>query len=53
LLSIELNGDYDAAGRLIVNFGLVPGEVRGKLEEMANLPVDILPHYTIRAIPKT
>jgi hypothetical protein len=52
LLSIELNGDYDAAGRLIVDYGLVPAEVRGKLDEIAALPVDILPHYTVRALPR-
>ncbi|MBM4396124.1 MAG: hypothetical protein FJ087_10575 [Deltaproteobacteria bacterium] len=52
LLSIELNGDYDAAGRLIVDYGLVPAEVRGKLDEIAGLPVDILPHYTVRALPR-
>jgi hypothetical protein len=50
LLSIEIRGDYDAAGRLIVDYGLLPGEVRDKLSEIAALPVDILPHYVIRTL---
>ncbi len=47
LLTIELNGDYNRAGKLIVDYGLVSGEVRGKLTTLSKLPVDIRPKYTV------
>jgi hypothetical protein len=48
LLSIEVQGDYERAGRLVVEHGIVPPEVRAKLDELANLPIDLAPRYTIQ-----
>ncbi|MDP6947015.1 MAG: hypothetical protein QF464_22895, partial [Myxococcota bacterium] len=45
VLQILARGDYDGAGQLIVSFGIVPGEVRQKLAELEDLPVEILPSY--------
>ncbi len=46
LLQIIGRGDYEGAGRLIVQYGILPGEVRAKLNELADVPVDIMPHYS-------
>ncbi len=46
VLQILGRGDYDGAGQLIVRFGIVPREVRQKLTELEDLPVEILPNYT-------
>lgn len=45
LLIIEVEGNYDRAGTLIVDYGVVPGEVREKVAELEHLPFDILPTY--------
>jgi len=45
VLQILGRGDYDGAGQLIVRFGIVPAEVRQKLTELEDLPVEILPSY--------
>jgi hypothetical protein len=44
-LEILARGDYDGAGRLIVQYGIMPGEMRQKLTTMSDLPLDILPNY--------
>ena len=46
VLEIVGRGDYEGAGRLILQFGILPGEVKSKLGELDNLPVGILPNYT-------
>ena len=46
VLEIVGRGDYEGAGRLILQFGILPGEVKSKLGELENLPVGILPNYT-------
>lgn len=45
LITIEVMGDYDRAGKMIVEYGIIPAEVRAKLEEVSSLPIDILPKY--------
>jgi hypothetical protein len=50
VLQILGRGDYDGAGQLIVRFGIIPAEVRQKLTELEDLPVEILPSYV--AMPK-
>ncbi len=45
VLDIVARGDYEGAGRLILQFGILPGEVRSKLGELDDLPVGILPDY--------
>jgi hypothetical protein len=47
LLIIEVEGNYDRAGTLIVDYGVVPGEVREKVAELSGLPFDILPTYAV------
>ena len=44
-LDIIARGDYDGAGRLVVEYGIVPPEMRQKLAAMSALPVDISPQY--------
>jgi len=46
VLQIIARGDYAGAGRLIIQYGILPGEVHDKLNELGNLPVDISPMYT-------
>ena len=50
VLQILGRGDYDGAGQLIVRFGIIPAEVRQKLNELKSMPVEILPKYT--SVPK-
>lgn len=50
-LEILGRGDYDGAGRLIVQFGIMPGEMREKLATLEDLPLDVLPNYTSMAAP--
>ena len=50
VLQILGRGDYDGAGQLIVRYGIIPAEVRQKLAELEDLPVEILPSYG--AMPK-
>jgi hypothetical protein len=45
-IEILTRGDYDGAGRLIVDYGIMPAEMRQKLVELAELPTDIRPTYT-------
>jgi hypothetical protein len=45
VLQILGRGDYDGAGQLIVRYGIIPAEVRQKLAELEDLPVEILPSY--------
>ena len=47
-LEILARGDYAGAGRMIVQFAIVPPEMREKLSDLRDLPVDIVPRYTIR-----
>lgn len=47
-LEILARGDYGGAGRLIVQYGIVPPELRAMLSEVRDLPVDILPNYTVK-----
>ncbi|MBM4354408.1 MAG: hypothetical protein FJ109_11535, partial [Deltaproteobacteria bacterium] len=48
LLEVVVSGDYDRAGRLIVEYGLISEDVREKLSELADVPVDIRPEYPIK-----
>ncbi len=45
-LEILGRGDYDGAGRLVVEYGIMPAELRTKINELSDLPLDIVPHYT-------
>ncbi|MFT7580893.1 MAG: hypothetical protein ACI9MR_002567 [Myxococcota bacterium] len=44
-LEVMVRGDYDGAGRLIVQYGIVSGEVRQKLSTLGDLPLDIRPEF--------
>jgi hypothetical protein len=48
LLEVMVAGDYDRAGRLIVEYGLVSEDMREKLSELGDVPVDIRPEYPIK-----
>jgi hypothetical protein len=48
LLTIEAEGNYEAAGKIIVEYGLLPNDVRGKISDLSSLPVDILPVFKIK-----
>ena len=45
VLQILGRGDYGGAGRLIVQYGILPGEVRQKLAGLGALPLDVQPEY--------
>ncbi len=44
-LDILARGDYHGAGRLIVQHGIMSGEVRQKLASLSDLPLEIRPVY--------
>ena len=44
-LQILARGDYDGAGHLLVQYGIIPGEMQGKLGELTDVPLEILPRY--------
>jgi len=46
VLQIIGRGDYAGAGRLILQYGIAPGEIHSKLTELEGLPVDIQPVYS-------
>ena len=48
LFEVMVNADYDRAGRLIIEYGLLPADVREMLTRLAGVPVDIKPEYTIK-----
>lgn len=48
LLLIEAEGDYERAKRLSERYGATPGFVQKSLEGLADLPIDIVPQYSIR-----
>ena len=50
LVQITLEGDYRAAGTLIMEYGLLSGDVQAKLGELGHVPVDIVPEYSIKAM---
>jgi len=52
LFDVLVNADYDKAGRLIIEHGLLPGDVREMLTRLADVPVDIKPLYTIKSALK-
>ncbi len=47
LLEVLVSADYDRAGKMIIEFGLLPADVREKLAELSDVPVDIRPTYPI------
>lgn len=52
LVKVALDGDYAGAGALIMEYGLLAGDVRSKLSELGDVPVDIVPEYSIKALLK-
>lgn len=47
LIGILAKGDDRAAGALIAEHGVLPGDVREKLADLDAVPVDIFPVYTV------
>ncbi len=50
MVKITLEGDYAAAGALIMEYGLLSGDVQAKLSELGDVPVDIVPEYSIKKV---
>lgn len=48
LFGILATADYDRAGQLIMEFGLLSDDVREKLADLRDVPVDIKPEYSIK-----
>lgn len=46
LLTIEAEGDYDAAKRFLDEYGAMPPEVRDALVRLKSIPIDIRPEFT-------
>jgi hypothetical protein len=49
LLTIEAEGSYDAATRMLAKYGVIRPEMRGALERLEGVPVDIEPSYPLAA----
>jgi hypothetical protein len=45
LLTLEAEGSYDGATRMLEKYGVVRPEMRGALERLKDVPVDIEPSY--------
>ncbi|MFH1531105.1 MAG: hypothetical protein ABIK09_10295 [Pseudomonadota bacterium] len=52
LVKMTLDGDYAGAGALIMEYGLLSGDVQAKLSELGDVPVDIVPEYSIKRMLK-
>jgi len=50
LVKLTLQGDYAGAGALIMDYGLLSGDVQAKLSELGDVPVDIVPEYSIKKV---
>ena len=46
LMTIQAEGDYEAAEHLLETMGVVRPEVQGVLDRLQNVPIDIQPRYT-------
>lgn len=46
ILEIQATGDYDAAGRLLDQYGIMTAELQQAVDGLASVPVDIRPEYT-------
>lgn len=51
ILHIIGRGDYTGAGRMIVQYGILPGEVREKLAELHDMPRALVPRYVSMPTP--
>lgn len=49
ILTIQAEGDYDAAGALLERYGAVAPQIRASLDRLDAVPVDIRPVYTMAA----
>jgi hypothetical protein len=49
LLTLEAEGSYDAAKAMLAKYGVVRPEMRGALERLKGVPVDIEPSYPLAA----
>ncbi|MBP7380822.1 peptidase [Myxococcota bacterium] len=47
VLTIEANGDYEAAAAMIKKYVFMPAEVAAALDRLGHIPVDIKPIYTL------
>ncbi|NOZ60239.1 MAG: peptidase [Calditrichaeota bacterium] len=48
LLTIEAEGNYDAAKELIKNYGVMTEEMKAALDKLTDIPVDIKPIYEVK-----
>ena len=49
LLTIEAEGDYDAAHDLLETLGVIRPEVQSMLDRLTGIPIDIRPNYVTAA----
>lgn len=50
ILTIEANGDYAAAKRMIDRYAVVRPEMKTALDKLNDIPVDIMPEYSSAAV---
>lgn len=50
VVKVSVSGDYAGAGALIMEYGLLSGDVQAKLSELGDVPVDIVPEYSIKRV---
>ncbi len=48
ILTLQARGDYDAATKLLADYGQVGAELQALLDKLVDVPVDIRPQYTVR-----
>ena len=48
LFAVLVSADYDRAGKMIIEYGLLTPDVREKLGDLQDVPVDIKPEYSIK-----
>ena len=45
MLTLEAQGDYAGTKKFLDQYGTVPAELQKAIDKMANIPVDIAPHF--------
>jgi hypothetical protein len=53
LLTLEAEGSYDGATRMLAKYGVVRPPMRSALERLKNVPVDIEPSYPLAAAARS
>ncbi len=50
LLTLEAEGDYDRAGEMLEQYGVMRPEIESAVSRLTDVPVDIRPEYAVRSL---